>query len=45
MLAWHLLHYDRTLLERMPKLKVLVRVGMGVDSVDLKCSPLRVDDA
>lgn len=37
-LAWHLLHYDRALLQKFPKCKVLVRVGIGIDSVDLKYS-------
>jgi len=37
-LAWHLLTYDRPMLESLAKTKVLVRVGIGIDTVDLKAA-------
>lgn len=37
-LAWHDLVYDQALLSQMQKCKVLVRVGVGYDNVDLKAA-------
>jgi lactate dehydrogenase-like 2-hydroxyacid dehydrogenase len=34
-LAWHDLHWDAALLATMPRCKVIVRVGVGFDNVDL----------
>jgi len=36
LLGWHMLHYDRATLELFKKCKVLVRVGIGIDAIDLK---------
>jgi hypothetical protein len=35
LLAWHLLDYNQEMLDKL-EAKVLVRVGIGIDSVDLK---------
>lgn len=34
-LAWHELQYDRLLLKKMKNCKVIVRIGVGYDNVDL----------
>jgi C-terminal binding protein len=40
-LAWHDLRWDADTLAAMPKLKVLVRVGVGFDNVDLVAAKQR----
>jgi lactate dehydrogenase-like 2-hydroxyacid dehydrogenase len=37
-LAWHEIQYDRELLSKMKNCKVIVRVGVGYDNVDLKAA-------
>jgi len=37
-LAWHLLDWNEELLKKLKNTKVLVRVGIGVDNVDLKAA-------
>ncbi|MFO0938215.1 MAG: C-terminal binding protein [Gemmataceae bacterium] len=34
-ISYHLIHWDRAMLSRMPKCKVLARGGVGTDNVDL----------
>ena len=37
-LAWHDLYYDAKLLKKMTKCKIIVRVGMGFDNVDIEAA-------
>ncbi|MBN2012324.1 C-terminal binding protein [candidate division KSB1 bacterium] len=37
-LAWHELKYDEQLIEKLDNCKVIVRVGVGFDNVDLKAA-------
>jgi len=37
-LAWHLLKYDSQMLDKLTNTKILVRVGIGVDTVDLRAA-------
>eukprot|EP01127_Copromyxa_protea_P001148 TRINITY_DN1110_c0_g1_i3.p1 TRINITY_DN1110_c0_g1~~TRINITY_DN1110_c0_g1_i3.p1 ORF type:complete len:139 (-),score=4.34 TRINITY_DN1110_c0_g1_i3:740-1156(-) len=40
-LAWHLLEYNKEMLDKLVSAKVIVRVGIGIDSVDLKYAGLK----
>jgi len=37
-LAWHLFDWDEELLKKLKNTKIIVRVGIGVDNVDLKAA-------
>jgi len=39
--AWHIFHWDDTLLSQLKNTKILVRVGIGVDNVDLPAAGAR----